>query len=592
MSVGLGGEDEGVPSADLKRRAVADTAPPSWRLEGHVRDQGGRPIAGVEILCQGLPADAFVTNEEGFYRFDLTDWPASSAVSFVGFYLSLRAWAPGFKPINNHRVKLPKQMPDAELVLVEDLVLEAGGTVYGTVLAKNGQPVRSVAVELRQDGAKIVHAYTADDGSFRVPIPKDGRFELFAANGKHGVASTALSLRANRDHQEDLRLVHKSMLRGQFVYPDGQPVANLRVGAYPPGRAHGDDSMSGAGDGVDVTGPDGRFALEGLVAGEYRLFLSQVLDKAFREKQLTQYVATGQQEHRMVLPLHRFIVEVTDKHGDAVHGGIIHLRGWQSEDGVYVRRLAQGTPLPDDIKSVDSMGGTQKRNHFVAPGTWWVISMRRGNDHAWRIAEAPRERNETAVQLQFTNADLTSRVELTVTASDHSQFSGLNVNLDSVVPGIGYWKRTDDGSGFVSMDARPGTYHLSVQAIPWESYLLHEDVIRLVAGERKEIEVILPRGCHVEWTVRAPGLKDNELMRNFEVNFEGPETTTMTHFVQDNGETSPPGVPRHGKAFTHFSPLRPGRYEVTVRLPGYQPFRTSVVLSSGETSPIEVFLER
>lgn len=592
-SIELGDEAEEEVETAPQRRSVAVTVLPAWRLEGHVRDSEGRGIVGAEVLCSGLQTGAAITDEAGFYRFDFTTWPGVSAVSFTGLYLYLQVWAPGFQPINDYWVELPSDVPEREFVLVEDLVLEAGGSVLGTVQDKFGETVRGVSVQLHQAGSEIGQVRTAHDGSFRLLVPRDGVYELSAIDGRLGVALVRISLKADRDHRQDLRLVPKSALRGQFVYPDGQPVADLRVGAYLPGRSHGDDGVSGAGGGIDVTGPDGHFALEGLKPGEYRLSLLQILDAALRRNQQASLVVrTDQREERMVLPLHRLTVEVIDERGLALTGGQIRLMGWLPEHGLHVQRLADGVPLPDGIRDALAVS-TPKRDHFVSPGTWWVISTGRGERHAWAIVEASPSSNETTVRLQFRRTDFSTGVRVTAIDVEGASFSGLTVRLGSVVPWVSYSNRIEDGSKSLFVHAPPGRYHLWVSAVPQGEYLWHDEDVILVAGQRKEIEVTLVKGGRLGWTLRVPGISELAEIRGLEVDVKGPETQTLKVFSRRNEDgTYGQDIPRNEEAFTHPFLLRPGRYEVTLRLPGYQPFRTSTVLRAGETTSIEVFPER
>lgn len=210
------------------------------------------------------------------------------------------------------------------------VTLARGGTIEGTVRdASTGAPVAGARVEAREDGARAPSSWDPALGIVTTQTDAGGAFRLDGlARGRHTV--TASSRAAGRASQSGVALgqrvalltVAGASIAGRVLAPDGKPVAGATV------RAEADIGREAASD------PSGRFEIDGLVSGSYRLIA--------RHKDWAVTVVSGIRVERMgetaadviLAPPSRVTGRLVDANESAVAGTI----ALQEIDGLPVPR--------------------------------------------------------------------------------------------------------------------------------------------------------------------------------------------------------------------------------------------------------------
>ena len=281
---------------------------------------------------------------------------------------------------------LPGQSTDVELKL--------GGNVQGVVVDSSGQPVTSAQVSVNWfdvDGRAPynstifpVQTVNASDGSFEVKALRPGKYTL-AARGSGGAVgeSAPFEIRAsNTTRGVKIVLPSEASIEGTIRDPEGQPVPQARVELF---EAFAKFSMPST-----VTGPDGRFRIDGVATGRRSLRVSA---KGF----VTQ-IASGIDVNRGDNTR-----DVVLKRGAAgrnfTFGGIGAVLG-QTSDGIIIRQTMDGKPAAasglqagDIVRTVDGQDIAQKRLDRV-------IEMLRGEEGASVRVEV--ERNGTRMMVDIT----------------------------------------------------------------------------------------------------------------------------------------------------------------------------------------------
>jgi RNA polymerase sigma-70 factor (ECF subfamily) len=225
-------------------------------LPGTVREKGGAPVSGVEVLLRN-PSWSYLA--PGFSH--------SSARTDAGGRWRIEGLAPG---IHEVCVRLPSGTLRSEGSVVlpgpdrYDIVLDRGGSITGRVTdAATGKPLaRAVVVaSVQPPGPPFRQAYpralSTADGSFLLPDLPEGMFAAVTAvrdgylpyNGE-GDPNAQTFLEAGASLRRDIRMERGVVVRGRVTDEAGVPLPGARVGLL----FEGNDSGSGPGADADAGG--------------------------------------------------------------------------------------------------------------------------------------------------------------------------------------------------------------------------------------------------------------------------------------------------------------------------------------------------
>jgi hypothetical protein len=269
-SAPVGGESERGMSAPVSTRRSVTLPPQSPALpqvsagsearglSGHVTsfagERAGEPLSGASVCLvssiAGEDAACVVTNPEGHFVLEN---------ALCGAGARLLASAPG----HTSKTRVLERQSDCAAQEVI-LALERGGVaITGTVVDATGGFISGARVLAREptssdDSASI--ALTAEDGSFRLSVPK-GAVEL-VASAKSYSRSTRNLMAPQRDVV--LTLVPASTIVGEVVLESGESVSGAQV------MANNKNGTRAATRSVE-TDSTGHFILGELAAGGYEV---------------------------------------------------------------------------------------------------------------------------------------------------------------------------------------------------------------------------------------------------------------------------------------------------------------------------------
>ena len=257
---------------------------PSAVVDGAVVDAEDRPVSGaqVQVLPQpdGRPSMARLaeaarpvrTDARGLFRFRV----ASRMLH------EIRAEHEGFAPAS---VKIPELEPRKARRDVR-IVLERGRTAFGRVVDTRDQPVAGARVRLQPvaeedepgiftmgsfEGGSGFEGTTDATGRFEIGRLRAGRFDLIArAQGFAPMAVRGVAVQGKAASRVDLGTVVLPpglTVEGTVVDPQGRPIEEAVVSAQPGSFMAARTFLLERGEEPLKTGPDGRFALQGLREG-------------------------------------------------------------------------------------------------------------------------------------------------------------------------------------------------------------------------------------------------------------------------------------------------------------------------------------
>ena len=257
---------------------------PGGTLRGVVRTSDGKPVAGANVSAQTTGGGA--RSQRGWSS-DRTDDQGKFEMRglVIGDY-AVSVYAEQERTPDPRPKATIKEGAPTEL----EIVLEAGGSIAGSVVDGDGQPVAGVDVRVANDGWNNDSARSGDDGTFLLEKVRPGERRVVASRGWWSALKRPGS--SDDDVQGEkvmvaagktatVRLVVESragVIHGKVSDSAGQPVVDAwviatreseRAGAAAGEAARESRWSWGRDDRPVITGTDGAFTVRDLSPGTY-----------------------------------------------------------------------------------------------------------------------------------------------------------------------------------------------------------------------------------------------------------------------------------------------------------------------------------
>jgi len=218
------------------------------RVFGTVLSPRGAPVAGARVTVVA-GADQRSVNADASGVFQVDDLPAGA--------VSAQATDPG----SGLRGRSTGTLPDGGSVRL-DVRLGASGTIFGTVLGRDGTTAAGPGVQVSLSGPVSRTTVTDPLGRYRFDFVPLGAYRIDAssAGGDRGRSQAALT-GTNQSVRADTVFLGRGTVTGRVESATGLPVSGAAVNL----RSR---SIFG-GTGSAVTGANGEFAIEGVFLGDF-----------------------------------------------------------------------------------------------------------------------------------------------------------------------------------------------------------------------------------------------------------------------------------------------------------------------------------
>ncbi|NMO20572.1 hypothetical protein HPC49_38080 [Pyxidicoccus fallax] len=241
-------------------------------VAGRVVDEAGQPVSGASV--RALRADSALPESEGLLEQVLTGADGTWSLKALPagtfrFTATHAAFAPSLsEPVTLDGVRSPPSV---------HIVMRPGAVLSGQVVERSGAPAPFARVHARPEGPGGLlgtrHSALADaNGRFELNGLPRARFKVEARGER--ASSLPLDVDLGSGAAEvTLRLEVEGVIAGTVVASDGAPVTGAQVVAIPEDRvARWELAESRIGRyASDVSDGQGRFRLQGLAPGRYRL---------------------------------------------------------------------------------------------------------------------------------------------------------------------------------------------------------------------------------------------------------------------------------------------------------------------------------
>lgn len=338
-------------------------------LAGLVVNKSGQPVVGAEVtlyvgtttLAMPFPAARRATgrstrtDDEGLYVLDGLNGSNNYVI------------------VVDHPDYAQKELPGVVLrendyQQVNQIVLDEGARVYGTILSATGTPIAGAEVELwnsmasgfqRVEERKPFRATTTDaTGNYEIKNISFNSMEVVARSPGYATMSksNATLFTQIEDRQVDFELVPAFAIEGSVVDETGVPVRDAHLEAFQMGKP----PTSGSSRSSAVSRADGQFRLADLADGSYNLM---VRARGYSDKQQGAGIEAGASNIRIVLERRGGVAgRVLTKAGAPVSTFTVRIK----------RRHGGGEAVPTDKSLVVPSGDGSYQIDDLDPGEYVV----------------------------------------------------------------------------------------------------------------------------------------------------------------------------------------------------------------------------
>ncbi|MGE0193268.1 MAG: collagen binding domain-containing protein [Planctomycetota bacterium] len=452
-----------------------------------------RAVDGAGVGVPGLRVLAWA--DEGEEGDALRDLPRRPAASDIHVVLADDAGDVAFDSLAAGRWRIvvddPRRASTDRVVVLEegerrvldDWVVEAGGTLLGTVLDASGLGSDGSLVIVRplEGTASARRVRTGPDGRFRVEHLAPGSWIVEVARGLGGEGRQAVTVTLRHDEETEVELgpAGTAAVRGEIVRA-GRPVAGARVLLEV--RAEESEAEEAPGAWHATSDPYGRFRFEGVAVGRARLEVAVDATRIVR---------------RFLLEEHDEEVVDIEVHDGRIVGRVQDLDG-RPVTGAWVEARRPGTP--DRVPAL-AQGKTDARGRFRLVGLALedvdvratAIGMPPGRAYGVR-PDPPSGERETVITLGRGGSVLVTAVDEWGQGVSYAQVQ----IVDAAGRALLAWPRRTAAFGRVEVRGVPeGTWYVLVARRGLGSPPARAVQVREGLVSEVEIELVAPGALHV-----------------------------------------------------------------------------------------------
>lgn len=370
--------------------------PPRATIRGHLRTGSGAMVSGASVA---VASRSTTTKSDGSY--ELGDLDAGT------HYIGVETDA-GIAPKQPWKVDVA-----VGATVVQDLTLDPGGAIVGTVIDSDGKPAARVNVTIMYP--RYLTTTSGDDGSFRFDNVDPGRCTVDATEPDGRFKGERVTVRANQTTTVKLVIAAApGKISGVVVDAGGKPLGDAFVVAAREidGRV---DTRPWLDDGSQVlAGVDGTFTVTRLVAGSYML-------RAYR---------TGGGE-------------ATIEHVPV--GGRVRIQIKPTGSIAGTVRTLTGAPMDITVSATDTSNGFSQRERFYRTGGRYHLDDLPAGEYRITVSADEGEIQTAATLVEgarLTGVDITINAAVTlvgrvVDLESREPVPDLDVNAS--LQGLGRW---------------------------------------------------------------------------------------------------------------------------------------------------------
>ena len=384
-------DDQKAPrSLPDNQKPAEDCEVARFAVFGTVRSRSGESIVGATVRLEALPLPVSTkTDRSGSYRLQ-GRWSYGTRIPRL--VVLKRGFLPAQKGFP-HTWLAGK--PEA---IKRDFVLGRGSSIRGRVL-HGRSPVPGARILLVPDESLQIPGrpgqslwWTSASGNFFCEVKPGLSYTLFINNGRYGNATrhALASLDDSYVDLGDIRLSPVHSLIGRISYPNGEGIGDLALTVSRVGKTVLDAGLHGALFGMTRTGPNGFFALDGLVAGDYKIIIPAAMCDSLHEARYT--LSTKEDRRTLVLPVHRIRASISSAQGVSLSPDRVTIQ--------YEEILAPRS-APTCKRYEPKTNQIEKADRLVTPGSRWKLHAEWMKQSVDTAVVTLNGRNETKVRIKL-----------------------------------------------------------------------------------------------------------------------------------------------------------------------------------------------